>query len=412
MVAVINTGNSISRTLNYNEQKVHEGKAELLSAAGYFRPANELSFSAKLNRLEMQAALNEIVERNSVHISLNFHNDDKLSTDQLKAIAETYMQRIGFGEQPYLVYQHHDAGHKHLHIVSIKIDGTGNRIDMNGIGRGKSAEAREQIEQEFGLVKAKGRKVLEAIAPAKIVRYGKTETKRAIANVLAQVLRQYSYTSLPELNAILKAYNVRAETGEKHSRLQQYGGLMYQVLSDDGAPVGVPIKASLFYESPGLKFLQVKFQQNEQGRITKKRPIKNAVDFYFIGNRNASVEELFRHLKTKGIDLVQYKNEQGLLYGVTFVDHHNKTAFSGSDLGKNYSAAAIQQRCEASRSIVVEKSNQPTLSETNEHQSLQLQYGGEGNEIIPGVIESLMLPGKQFDYVDPNLKRKRKKKIR
>ena len=35
-----------------------------------------------------------------------------------KEIADEYMQKIGFGEQPYLLYQHNDAGHPHIHIVT------------------------------------------------------------------------------------------------------------------------------------------------------------------------------------------------------------------------------------------------------------------------------------------------------
>jgi hypothetical protein len=28
------------------------------------------------------------------------------------------MDKIGFGDQPYLVYRHLDAGHPHIHIVT------------------------------------------------------------------------------------------------------------------------------------------------------------------------------------------------------------------------------------------------------------------------------------------------------
>jgi hypothetical protein len=111
MVAVIKTGHSISRTLNYNEKKVKEGVAEIISAANYPMDVEQLSFENKLNRLENQAALNENVSRKSVHISLNFDPSEKLSKERLQEIADTYMQKIGFGEQPYLVYQHFDSGH-------------------------------------------------------------------------------------------------------------------------------------------------------------------------------------------------------------------------------------------------------------------------------------------------------------
>jgi hypothetical protein len=138
MVAVIKTGHSISRTLNYNEKKVKEGVAEIISAANYPMDVEQLSFENKLNRLENQAALNENVSRKSVHISLNFDPSEKLSKERLQEIADTYMQKIGFGEQPYLVYQHFDSGHPHIHIVSVKVRADGSQIDTQNIGRNQS----------------------------------------------------------------------------------------------------------------------------------------------------------------------------------------------------------------------------------------------------------------------------------
>src|SRR4051794_13291130 len=129
MVAVIKTGHSIHRILNYNEQKVKEGVAECIVAVNYPKDEEDLSFTNKLNRLQNQTALNENVSRKSVNISLNFHPSERLRKERLQEISEAYMKKIGFGEQPYLVYQHHDATHPHIHIVSIKVRADGSRID-------------------------------------------------------------------------------------------------------------------------------------------------------------------------------------------------------------------------------------------------------------------------------------------
>ncbi len=139
MVAVIKTGHSINRILNYNENKVKEGVAQCIAALNYPMDVENLSFNHKLNRLLNQASLNENVTRNSVHISINFDPSEKhFSRDILKDIAETYMRKTGFGEQPFLVYQHHDAGHPHLHIVTLKVRSDGSRIDTQNIGRNQS----------------------------------------------------------------------------------------------------------------------------------------------------------------------------------------------------------------------------------------------------------------------------------
>ncbi len=162
MVAVIKTGHSLNRILNYNEQKVTEGLAKCISAINYSIKVENLSVKYKLNRLQNQAALNENVTRNSVHISLNFDPSEKLSKKQLNEIAEIYMQKIGFGKQPYLVYQHHDAAHPHIYIVTVKVWEDGSRIDTQNIGKNQSEKARKEIKQSFGLVKAEDSKQRQA----------------------------------------------------------------------------------------------------------------------------------------------------------------------------------------------------------------------------------------------------------
>ena len=52
------------------------------------------------------------------------------------------------------------------------------------------------------------------------------------------------------------------------------------------------------------------------------------------GNR----EEFVRLLGSKGIDVVFRENDAGRIYGVTFIDHHNREVYNGSRLGKEFSA--------------------------------------------------------------------------
>src|SRR4051795_9469405 len=166
------------------------------------------------------------------------------------------MQKIGFGEQPYLVYQHHDAGHPHLHIVTTNIKQDGKRIALHNLGQHQSMKASKEIEQEFDLVKALSKtRMRYELQPvnAQKVQYGKSETKRAITNVLDAVLPYYKYTSLAELNAILKLYNVVADRGSEQSRIYKNEGLVYHILNEQGEKIGIPIKASLIYNKPTLR---------------------------------------------------------------------------------------------------------------------------------------------------------------
>jgi len=108
----------------------------------------------RLKTLQKTAAQNVNIKVNSVHISLNFDPSERLSQDRLKEIAATYMDKIGFGKQPYLVYQHFDAGHPHIHILTVKVDAEGNNIGTHNIAKERSEPARKALEQQYNLVRA------------------------------------------------------------------------------------------------------------------------------------------------------------------------------------------------------------------------------------------------------------------
>ena len=427
MVAVIKTGHSIHRIFNYNENKVKQGVAECIGAGNYPIDHDKMSLTMKLNRFLKQLELNQNVTRNSVHISLNFHaSESHFEKEKLMAIAETYMAKIGFDKQPFLVYRHNDAGHPHIHIVSIKLRADGSRIDMNNIGRNQSERARKEIEKDFGLVTAEAQKKqelhpLKPVAASKIL-YGKSQTKMAIQNVLENVINQYKYASLPELNAVLKQYNVLAERGKENSKLYQHNGLLYRVLDANGNPIGVPIKASLFYNKPTLKFLEQKFKENETKRMPHKPRIRNAIDMALIAKR-PTLQELIKALEKQGIHTSLRQNGKGILYGITYVDHHTKCVFNGSTLGKQYSAKGIQERCRqkmvfepdllthrAQKPIGLQPQAMAVEAETKAAQNApQIATISKGTETV---LDALMQSEQTLNYLPHQLKKNKRKRKR
>lgn len=387
MVAIIKTGTSLRSAFYYNENKLKEGVAECIMAGNYPDEAANLSEQERLNMLVKLAALNTNVTRNSVHISLNFDPTEQLSPTILKEISQAYMDKIGFGDQPFLVYQHHDAGHPHIHLVSVKVGHDGKRIETQNIGRNQSERARKEVEKEFNLVKADGRKQqIDHLKPAMVsANYGKVETKRAISNVLAGVIDKYKFSSIPELNAVLNQYNVMADRGSEDSRTFQKGGLHYRLINSKGERVGVPIKASDFHQKPTLKYLQNRFEINELSRQPDRARIKNAIDFTLYGQQNVTLDRLIKTLGRDGIDVVLRKNETGLIYGITYVDHRSKSVFNGSSLGKNYSAKAIQERC-----LSVESQVDNILSQNFKLKHSQEKTGGSAG--VNAEIYSLQHP--------------------
>ncbi|WP_343617324.1 relaxase/mobilization nuclease domain-containing protein [Flavobacterium sp.] len=413
MVAVINTGSSVRSIFNYNENKIEAGKAELIGEGNYPANAYELHKDSRLKLLLKQLELNANVQRGSVHISLNFDSSESnISKEKLMEIAHSYMEKIGFGSQPYLVYQHHDAGHPHIHIVSVKVKSDGKRIDIQNIGRNQSETARKEIEKAFKLVPAQGRqkeKILH-VKPAKssVVKYGAAETKKAIAAVLNAVIPNYKYATVGELNAVLNLYNVAAVQGSKDSRMFLHKGLAYQILNDKKQPAGIPLKASSFYIKPTLKNLEIKFAANKAGRNPHLKRVKNAVDLAFMQNRIKTVSDLDRILIQDGIKTVERRNEQGILYGLTYIDHKAKCVFNGSILGKPYAASGIEERC-GLKSFSTGTAAGKILDHDelkNKQQHSSFISAGE----LQKIIDSVLQPEFSTDFVPSQLKRKKKRK--
>ncbi len=425
MVAVIKPGRSMHRIFNYNENKVKDGVAVCIGAENFPLNMENMSLKIRLGYLLQRLELRRDIAYKTVHISLNFDpSETHLGKEKLVEIANIYMQKLGFGEQPYLIYRHHDAGHPHIHIVSTNIQSNGNRIDLHHLGIRKSEPARKEIEKVFGLVAADKHARREAfrIKPvdAGKVQYGRTETKRAITNVLDAVLDKYKYTSLPELNAILKQYNVMADRGTESSPVYQHNGLFYRVLDGNGNPIGTPVKASLFYNKPTLSFLEKKFLENEPTRLPYRNRVKNAVDMA-LHTKKLPVEELVKQLERKGIHVAFRKNDTGLIYGITYVDHQTKCVFNGSDLGKQYSAKAIQERClQADRTVQYQLSHPAPKQDTGLQPQAALAaetkvyrddlQPADASKDSGNIIDMFMQPEKVFDYVPGQLKKKSRKK--
>lgn len=333
----------MQKALNYNEKKVQKGTASCIGENGFLLSVHQMNFYDKLRGFEYRNRLNERATTKTLHVSLNFSNAEKYDNDFLMQIAGDYMTRIGFGNQPYLVYHHNDAGHPHIHILSTTIRADGTRINTHNIGRNQSEIARKFVEEKYGLVKAENQKSTQTkVVPFDLakVNYGKSETKRGIANVLHGVLGTYNYTSLPELNAILKQFNVVADRGSEEGFIYSKKGLMYRVLDSNGNMIGVPIKASSIAGNPTLDNLEKRFEKNKNLRDPFKENLKTKID-NALSHYPKTIAELSALLSKENVFVIARQNAEGRMYGITFVDTQDHSAFNGSEIGRQYSVTGL-----------------------------------------------------------------------
>ncbi len=412
MVAKITVPNSIRRALNYNDQKVKEGKAECIYAHNFLKEHEQLKFYEKLARFEGLISLNKRASTNTVHISLNFGLTEKIEKEKLPEIASVYMEKIGFAEQPYLVYRHLDAGHPHIHIVTTNIQKDGKRISLHNIGKNQSNQARKEIEVIYKLVKAEDQnKLSEETAPINVQRvtYGKSATKRGIINVLDYVLPKYKYASLAELNAILKIYNLVADRGKEDGIIFRKRGLVYRVMDDKGNKIGVPIKASSIYSKPTLSFLERKFTENESLKQQYKRSLKTSIDWIMV-KPPTSLEAFKAALLKEKVNLVIRANDKSIIYGLTYIDHNTKCVFNGNEIGKEYSAHRILEKCGVFQSFSNTKTTELQPSNQEQGISNELNKHEEQKQGISKLLDDIITPTEQLNYLPYELRKQKKKK--
>jgi hypothetical protein len=414
MVARILTGESIRGLINYNESRVASGTVTPILASRFGLDIEQLELRHKVARFEHLTKLNSRVKTNAVHIMLNFHRSEILSVETLQKIAVDYMDKIGFGDQPFLAYKHDDASHPHIHIVTTNIRADSTRIDMHNIGKLQSENARKEIELEYHLLKAEGRGTEQPILPAniEIAAYGEKQTKRSIYNVVTAVLRSYKFTSLAEYNAVLNTFNVIADRGPEDSIMFQKRGLVYSILDADGKRVGIPFKASSFAGKPILNKVESRFTRNLEKRKVYAEQLRSAVSKALEKDHPVSQDDLINALGQQGISVLFRQNSEGRVYGLTYIDHNSRCVFNGSDLGKTFSVKAILDRFHQFESGISErKVGAPVINKGKSEVSFAIENNARssaGDTLLQFLFEKPV----QEPLSTVSLKKKKKKKGR
>ena len=159
-------------------------------------------------------------------VSLNPSPEDKLTVGQLREIAQEYMERMGYGNQPYIVFKHTDIDREHLHVVSLRIDENGRKLSHDYEAR-RSMDILRSLEQKYGLhPSVKGHELTDREGLQK-VNYSEGNVKQQISSVVRSCLRNYKCSSDGEFRPLLARFNVSVEerTGTIDGR--DYAGVIY-----------------------------------------------------------------------------------------------------------------------------------------------------------------------------------------
>ena len=343
MVAKITIGSSLFGAIKYNADKVNEGKGQLLDTNKVFdNGTGKVDITQVLQDFERWMPRQRRTEKPVLHVSLNPHPDDKLTDGDLTAIAREYMERMGYGEQPYIIVKHEDIDRHHIHIVSVRVNEQGRCIDKS-FNFPRSKRITRDIEKEYGLHPADRKQERQTVNPLHPVNPQEGDIKKQVGNTVKAVFSTYQFQTIGELRALLTLYNITIGEVRGNVRGEDYNGLVYSVIDANGEKVGNPFKSSLFGKSVGYEALQKKATASKQ-RIKDKsltEPTKKALEYAL--KRTYDKDEFVKMLKEKGIDCVFRYTDEGRLYGATFIDHRTHCVLNGSRMGKAFSANALDQ---------------------------------------------------------------------
>ena len=439
MVAKISIGSSLYGALAYNSEKMNREEGRVLGANKIILPADgQIDIGHIAENFNAFMPKTGKTKKPVLHISLNPHPDDKLTDQDFEILAREYLEKLGFGEQPFIIYKHADIARHHIHIVTVNVNEQGKRLNQGFLFR-RSKKITTELEEKYNLHKAQREKITPDMPIKKVDPSG--DIKRQVANTVKMVGMRYKFQTIGEYNAVLSLYNIRCEQTDGRVNGREYHGLVYFATDDEGKVIANPFKASRLGKFASRTAIDSRFERAKDkiDVAPTKRKVADCLA------QSTGKDDFTAKLKDRGIDVVFRYTDEGRIYGVTFIDHNTMTVLNGSRLGKQFSANALYEHFNNPRAqptngmpvpdtpvIVPEpEQNANTHSDTqsrttdtqapsdgrqhtadSQHQSAAVHSStndyGESDFAIPGL--DLFQPGQSFNPDEEEFRRRMQRK--
>lgn len=308
---------SVSSAVNYNEKKVAEGKASVTFSSKIADPKNPMKTFEVYEKGSIRT------QKMSFHASINPSVTDKITEDKMADFIRDYMEKMGYGNQPYMVYKHWDTGRLHWHITSVRVDENGRKIPDHQEHR-RSQQALEELAQKYGFEvgKSKGEKKVADSNPyngfdKKAGEYASQMEK------IAALAMQYHFKEDRHFDVVMRSFNVEA--------VHRPDGTTALIGLDPktGKHVTEPITNK---DIPTLDQIRDHIEQCKKNNV-KTREKQRVTNITSAGLKNCkTMLHLRRYLTKSGIYLDLSTTKDGKIFGVTLVDHHTKCVFKASEL--------------------------------------------------------------------------------
>ncbi|EHQ26458.1 relaxase/mobilization nuclease domain-containing protein [Mucilaginibacter paludis] len=350
MIARILGKSSLFGAVNYNTEKMDQGKGELMLVAN-FGPLQGLDhlkpedYKAYLTAL---AALNKDVAEPQFHatISAEGKSHDKQA---LTGIAVAWLAEMGYADQPYLIVFHNDTDNNHVHVVSVRVDCNGDTIKDSY----EHSRSVRNINKVMGMDEKHG-------------------SKAAIEKALS-----YDFSTKAQFMMILESQGyVLREAG------QVLEVIKFGKKQDEIQLAQVAEKLKAYLPDTGRQ-AQLKAILHKYAAIydTELKPLTTPLPGGFNKATGRYTSELSAYLKAKmGIQLQFHAGEGKAPYGYTLIDHAAKTVWKGGEiiplkelLALNGRETFTKQEPEVQNPVAVEAEVQEAGPETTDYYSALLK---------------------------------------
>lgn len=269
--------------VQYNENKAEKEKGELLEAANFTGLTEKATKKDYVMYLQTQSNLNSKVKNPQFHATVSAKGNSK-SFEELHQFAKHYMEQMGYGDNPYLIYSHNDTKNNHIHIVSSRVDKEGNKIN-DSFERVRSQEIRNA--------------------------YLGIDTQKEIDKKLRKI-NSYKIKTIAQYKLLLeKNFN---KVIENKNSIDVYQSEMKIEIPKDSIKKRIE-NSKKFYKTSAIKL--------------RRKELK---DFLLKLSEKHSLESIKVLAKGKGVDIDYFTSKEGKIFGYTVTDSKSKGVFKGSEI--------------------------------------------------------------------------------
>lgn len=305
---ILASATSDFKGVNYNEKKNENGKSELLEARNFDGLSEFSSKEDYKNYLKSFALKNTRVKNPQFHATLSCKGTE-YNMEQMKDYALQWIDLMGYGQQPFLIYAHNDTDNNHVHVVSVRVDADGKKI----------SDKFERIRSQQALQKIMGEDFSKKV-------------KQQYDNFSA-----YNFTTEKQFELLMEQAGWIVTRDDKNINLIKGGQLQMSVKTDE---------------------ITAKIEHNREIGTDRdrKKQIVALLYKYKVGLDYGDLKEVMH--RRFGVDLVFHcAKDHATPYGYTVIDHTSRSVYKGSEilpLQKIIQTPEERERAQAAKSVIMQ----------------------------------------------------------